>query len=319
MPLSGRIGNDAVNTRAYLALAGAGSLWGTGFLFGKIALTQLDVPHMIMYRLSIAACGFAPIVLRRRLRIERTHWPLVLVAAIAGVPLLFLIQFKGIARTTVSHASLMVGTAPILLALCASLFVGERVDGRRWVLLVASCTGALLILTGAPPGPDGHGPTIVGDLLVIASLFAAVVWVLTCKRLLALYPSTVVSAVVTITGTIVLDVWVLATTGAPPMRLSAYIWLALLAQGLFATTTATLLWNWGVARVPAADAGVFVNLEPLLGAVLGVLVLGETLGWNGVAGGVLIVGAAFAMTRLRTNRTTFTDDGPQRHRATESY
>lgn len=52
------------------------------------------------------------------------------------------------------------------------------------------------------------------------------------------------------------------------------------------------LWNWGVGRVPASRAGVFLNLEPLVGALLGVLVLGEAWGPGTVVGGALIIGAA---------------------------
>ena len=52
--------------------------------------------------------------------------------------------------------------------------------------------------------------------------------------------------------------------------------------------------------MPAARAGVFVNLEPALGALLGVVVLGETLGWSDRAGGVLIIGDAVAMARQGT-------------------
>jgi drug/metabolite transporter (DMT)-like permease len=63
---------------------------------------------------------------------------------------------------------------------------------------------------------------------------------------------------------------------------------------LLCTTAATLLWNWGGSQVPAAQAGRFVNLEPALGALLGVMVLGETLGWGGMAGGAIIIGAAAA-------------------------
>src|SRR5689334_21742392 len=108
------------STRAYLALAAAGSLWGTGFLLGKIALRELDVPHMLLYRLSLAALGFLPILLARRVRIDRADWARVLAAAALGVPALFLLQFEGLARTTVSHAALMVGAAPIFLGVGAS-------------------------------------------------------------------------------------------------------------------------------------------------------------------------------------------------------
>jgi drug/metabolite transporter (DMT)-like permease len=191
----------------------------------------------------------------------------------------------------------MVGTMPILLGVAAVLFTHERLDIRRWFLLVVSAAGAALIVFGTRSAPAGPAPTVIGDLLVVASLGAAVGWILLCKRLVSRYPPSVVTAVVMITGTILLGAWVLMTSGAPPSRLSARVWFALVAQGLFATTAATLLWNWGVARVRAAEAGVFVNLEPVLGAILGIVVLRETLGLTGLAGGALIVGAAAAMSR----------------------
>src|SRR5688572_813254 len=125
-------------TRAYLALAAAGSLWGTGFLFGKIALEELAVPHMILYRLSLAACAFLPILIWHGSGIRRADWPAIGAAGLLGVPLLFLVQFEGLARTTVSHAALMVGTAPILMGLGAARFSGERLTRRKWALLVLS-------------------------------------------------------------------------------------------------------------------------------------------------------------------------------------
>ncbi len=287
-------------TRAYLALAAAGSLWGTGFLFGKIALEELAVPHMILYRLSLAACGFLPILLAGGSGIRREDWPTLVAAAVLGVPLLFLIQFEGLARTTVSHAALMVGTAPILMGLAATRFANERLTRRSWALLVASTLGAMLIVFGTPPAQGGQRPTVAGDLLVFLSLFAAVGWVLLSKRLMTKYAPSVVTAMVMVTGTLLLDAWVLVTSGAPPFRISTKAWLALAAQGLLCTTAATLLWNRGVAQVPAARAGLFVNLEPALGALLGVLVLGETLGWSGVAGGAVIIGAAVAAAAQTT-------------------
>ena len=288
------------STRAYVALAAAGSLWGTGFLFGKIALEELAVPHMILYRLSMAACGFVPILVARGSGIRREDWPTLLAAAVLGVPLLFLVQFEGLSRTTVSHAALMVGTAPILIGLAAAQFANERLTPRSLALLVASTLGALLIVFGTPPPQGGQRPTVAGDLLVFLSLFAAVGWVLLSKRLMTKYAPSIVTAMVMVTGTILLDAWVLVTSGAPPFRISTNVWLALAAQGLLCTTAATLLWNWGVSQVPAAKAGLFVNLEPALGALLGVVVLGETLGWSGVAGGAIIIGAAVAAATQTT-------------------
>ncbi len=294
------------STTAYVALAAAGSLWGTGFLFGKIALEELAVPHMILYRLALAACGFLPVLAASRGGVRREDWPTVVAAGVLGVPLLFLVQFEGLARTTVSHAALMVGTAPILIGLAAARFADERLTRRHWALLVASTLGALLIVFGTPPAQGSRRPTVLGDALVFLSLFAAVGWVLLSKRLMARYAPSLVTALVMISGTALLAAWVLATSGAPPIELSTNVWLSLAAQGLLCTTAATLLWNWGVSQVPAAEAGLFVNLEPALGALLGVVVLGETLGWSGAAGGAIIIGAAVAAatTPATTQATT---------------
>jgi len=57
-----------------------------------------------------------------------------------------------------------------------------------------------------------------------------------------------------------------------------------------------LLWNWGIHHVPASRAGVFLNIEPAMGSLLGVVLLGDRLGPGAWAGGVLIIAAAIVLT-----------------------
>jgi drug/metabolite transporter (DMT)-like permease len=64
------------------------------------------------------------------------------------------------------------------------------------------------------------------------------------------------------------------------------------ALGLLATTVTTYLWNWGLAHVPASQAGVFLNFEPVVGTLLGVMVLHDVLGSYSILGGLLVIGAA---------------------------
>lgn len=80
--------------RPYSALALAGCLWGTGFLFGKIALAELTVPHMILYRLMFACGGFLPVALARGFVHRREDWITLSMAAAFGVSCVFLIQFE---------------------------------------------------------------------------------------------------------------------------------------------------------------------------------------------------------------------------------
>lgn len=284
--------------RAFAALAVAGSLWGTGFIFGKWALEELSVGQMVFYRFVFASIGFLPAVIRGLSRpdsrIPRRDFPLILIGALVGVPIQFIIQFAGLARTTVSHASLMVGNLPVLLAAGSALFAHERVTIARWIALVASTVGAALIAVGASTGEAGAQATLLGDLLVAASLIAAVVWILITQRLMqsGRYTPVTASAYVMTLGAVLLAIWVVATEGAPPIHLSLRTWAPVATMGLMATTTTTYLWNWGLSYVPASQAGVFINLEPVIGAILGVILFADILGPFAVIGGVLVVGAA---------------------------
>lgn len=284
--------------RAFGALASAGCLWGTGFLFGKWALSELSVGQLVFYRFLLASIGFAPVTWRalRRAesRIARQDWPILFVAALLGVPVQFLIQFAGLARTTVSHASLMVGVLPVLLAAGSAIFVRERVPPGRWIALFASMLGAAFIAFGASTGEAGAQASLRGDLLVALSLIVAVAWILISQWLMRTgrYSPVTASAYVITAGTLMLAVWVVGTEGFPPVHLSARTWASVAASGLLATTVTTYLWNWGLSRVPASQAGVFLNLEPVVGAMLGVLVLHDVLGSYAILGGLLVIGAA---------------------------
>ncbi len=275
-----------------LALGTAGCLWGTGFYFGKISLNEMPVPTMVLFRFIFACAGLLPVIFFDRPRFARGEWGWVLAASLLGVPVQYLVQFKGLSLTTVSHASLMVATLPMLLAIAAVIFSGERLHVGGWVALVASTAGAALIALSSSAASGVARPSIRGDMLVVFSMFAAIAWILISKRLMQRHSAMMVTACVYWIGMLLLAAVVLFTFGTPSVHYSTRAWIAVAEQGLLATASTTLLWNWGLKRVPASRAGIFVNLEPLVGAILGVSLLHEVLGIPALADGALIVGAA---------------------------
>ncbi len=92
---------------------------------------------MILFRLAFACAGLLPVILFERLHFERGELGWLFAASVLGIPVLFLVQFKGLSLTTVSHASLMVGTLPMLLAIAAVVFSRERLHVGSWLALVA--------------------------------------------------------------------------------------------------------------------------------------------------------------------------------------
>jgi drug/metabolite transporter (DMT)-like permease len=286
----------------------AGCLWGTGFYFGRLALNEMSVEYMVLYRFLFACVGMVPVALMSRVSMTGKEIRLLLLCAALGVPIQFLIQFHGLALTTVSHASLMVGAMPVLLAAAAALFAGESLDWFGWLALGGSTAGAALIVLGGSHGTGRHPePSLTGDLLVVVSLATALAWILMSKKLMRTNSPPVVTAYTILSGTGMLAVWVLGpwllsplthSNAQPPpfAHVSTTAWVALAISGLLCTATTTLLWNWGIHHVPASRAGVFLNVEPALGSWLGVQLLGERLGPFAGVGGALILGAAIALT-----------------------
>ena len=284
-------------TLGFLACALASSLWGCGFYFGKIALAEMNVGAMVFYRFLFAGIVLLPLLFTHRAEFTAREWRTLLLASFLGVPLQFLLQFRGLSLTTVSHASLMVGTMPVILALGAVLFAHERLDALGWAALAASTVGAALIALGAHHNASANGPTLAGDLLVVVSLAIALFWILLNKSLMERHSHIVVTAYGVLAGTVMLAVWVPLTVGAPPLHgVSIKAWAALAASGILCTATTTLLWNWGMTQVPASQAGVLLNMEPLIGSLLGVFLLREHLGALAWLGGGLILTAAFTLT-----------------------
>ncbi len=278
----------------FLACGSAGALWGTGFYFGKIALREMSVGHMVFYRFLFALVPAIPIAFRRAEPWSRRDWTILAVAAFFGIPLQFLIQFKGLSLTTLAHASLMIGTMPVVLAAAAALFLHERLDALGWCALAGSTLGACLI---ALAGKSTGGASLAGDALVVLSMVIALVWILGNKQLLTRHSALTVSVRSLVVGSGFLAVWIPLEYGRPPLHgVSAPAWGALAASGLLCTAATTLLWNWGMTQVPASQAAMFLNLEPVMGSLLGVWAFHERLGPAAWLGGAMIVASATLLT-----------------------
>jgi drug/metabolite transporter (DMT)-like permease len=286
----------------------AGCLWGTGFYFSRLALDEMSVEYMVLYRILFACLGVLPVALVSRWRFSGAELRTLLLSAAFGIPISCLIQFGGLARTTVSHASLMVGAMPVMLGVAATLFAGERLERIGWLALGGSTVGAALLTLGGSHGRAVRGqPSLTGDLMVLVSMLAALAWILLSKRLMRTHRPSAVSAYTILVGGAMLLPWVMgpwllsplthANVAPPPFaHVSMTAWGALAFAGLLCTATTTLLWNWGIHQVPASRAGVFLNIEPALGSWLGVRLLGEHLGPYAWVGGGLILAAAVTLT-----------------------
>lgn len=262
-------------------------LWGVSFPLAKVVLGSLSPAHLVLMRFVLAAPVLGVIAARGRRWPTRGEFPLLVATGVLCVPVTYLLQFAGLARTTVTSASLLVATATPLLALAGWVVDGERMGVRGWMAVVLSTAGAVLLVR-----TPGAGRTWTGDALVLLSIVVSVAWVLLSKRLSRVYGAPAATAWILLIGTVVLAPAVLAAEGAPTLTLSPGVWISLIALALGSTVGAFVLWNVGLARMESGRAAVFVNLEPVIGAAAGVALFGDVLGPALAGGGALVLTGA---------------------------
>jgi drug/metabolite transporter (DMT)-like permease len=287
---------------ATLDLLVAAGLWGG--LYVVSAGTFDKVPPITLNVLRLAV-GLGVLLVALRGRIGWGAAPLgrVLVAGIV-VAATMLLQFGGTSLTGAAEGAILTTTTPAFVLVFGALLEGERVRRLAWVgVLVALAGVAVLALRSAGtagPAVTGAGPAglgadagtasrLVGDLMLVG---AAATWALFSslgRPLVAAVGAFRAIVQATVVGLVLLLPLVpLELAGRPLPPVEPATIGAVLYLGIGATALAWSLWYRGYAAAPPAVSAAAFFAQPIVGATLGVLVLGERLGPAFVAGSALI-------------------------------
>lgn len=263
-----------------LAVALAACAWGTWPLYVRAGHQSGPVVGF----LTMAVMAAPGLLLLGRLRTNDrgalVALGLVGLADAANVAL----YFSALSRGAVVVAVFTHYLAPVLVALTAPLVLQERPSRRaRWALPVL-LGGLVLVLPTADPGGDALAAGLLG---AGSALFYAVV-VLGSRRAAAAFdPLTVTSVHAIVSAAGLLFVF---GREALPTAMDGGVGL-LLVGALVNGLLGALAFNFGLPRIGAQLTGVLTYLEPVVAAILGVVVLGEPASLRAAAGVVLMLGA----------------------------
>ncbi len=258
---------DRRDRTAIASLAAAGALWGLTVPLSKLAMTWFDPAWLAAIRFAVMAPVLA-LIGRRGLRGALDLR--VAASGVAGFGLVVLLQNSGIERTSVTHAAVVIGTVPVLVALIGLRFGSTATRPITWAGYALALGGVSLVA-----GAGGGGATATGDLLVLASATLSAAFVVAQPRLLAGRDAAAVTAVQAGAGALTAAPVALLTGGAPHVPLHMHPLVTLLALFVVGTLLPFWLFAHGQARVPAHLAGAYLNLEPVVGAIVGWCAFGD--------------------------------------------
>ncbi len=276
---------------ALLLLVACNLLWAGTYVAGKEALHTLSPAQLNAARFTLAAALFLPFLARSRLDLSRGRLLRLAWLCLFGFVLNKAAEFTGLSLTTASDTALLIAAEGIFTALFGRLLLGEHL-GRRSVLGMglSVCGVYLVIQRGIAPPSTESGTRVLGDLLIVLALASEAVYSVLGKAEAERSPAVVVTGACVI-GSLV--VWLpaaaanVAVDGFPPVSLGASAGVLYLA--VCGTFLAYLGWIVALRHVDATVAAPTLFLQPLVGTLLAVLLLGERFGPATGAGGVLII------------------------------
>ena len=284
----------AMTRRGLLLFAAVSIVWGTPYLFIKVAVDDGVSPAFLsFFRVALAALVLLPIAWRRgALRGLGQRWRAILAFAVFEIVLPFPLIAFGEKEVSSSLAAILIAALPLTIALLAiRVDQEERVHGARLGGLFVGLAGVVVLL-----GVDvsGSSAELLGALAILGATVGYAIGPLIIKRSLsdrdALGPMAVSLAFAT------LLLAPAAAFTAPSEVPSGDTVASMIVLGLLCTAVAFILWFSLIAEIGPSRASVITYVNPVVAVALGVAILGESVTATAVAGLLLILAGSWLST-----------------------
>jgi drug/metabolite transporter (DMT)-like permease len=279
-------------------------IWAGHSIVGRLAVGQIGPMTLTTLRWGVALIPILIVArpaLRRDWPILRAHWPYMAAMGALGYTAFNALFYAAAHRTSALNLSIIQGAIPALVLIGARLFLGARFTALQALGALTTMAGVAAI---AAQGDLARLATLTfneGDvmMLVAAILYAGyTIGLRERPRVsgLSLLAGMAVAALVT---SVPLMIWEIVSGGF--IRPTAAGLATLVYVALGPAFVSQIFFMRGVELIGPGRAGVFVNLVPVFGAIMAVLILGEPFAAYHVVALLLVVGG-IAIAQTGSNR-----------------
>ncbi len=290
---------DTARMGDYFLLVVAMFFWGGSWVAGKIA-SDLQAPLTVAFwRFFLASILLLPMLLliqNSSIRFSLKDIPNYFTLGATGALCYNFLFLVGLRYTTASSGSLIAGSNPLLISFFAILFLGEELKLKKVIGFLFGASGVILVI-----GTDAlEGTGWEGNLLIFGGMIAWATYSTRLKQLYARNSSLELTTYGCICGAVLLFPLAILEWNFELYNLSDKTvagWGAIIFLAVFATTIAFTLFNRSLDRLGNSRSAIFINLVPIFGTILSVLLLNETITLLKVLGLLFVISGVITVNR----------------------
>jgi drug/metabolite transporter (DMT)-like permease len=266
----------------------AASIWGGMYVVSKVVLEIIPPFTLVTLRLILGILVLWVIVrMQGGKSFNRSQMLRLLAVGFVGYGISLGLQFTGTKLSNASNGALVTSATPAFVLLFAAQILGERITSRRLVALFLATLGVIAVIDprSAHLSPD----LFLGNIILIG---AALTWALysVLVRLVTRDAAVLPATMIFFCGGLFVSVPASAIElqSIALGEISLGVIAGVLYLGIISTALAMYLWNNAFAKLDAGLASLTFFAQPVVGAGLGALLLGEHLTPLFLVGGALI-------------------------------
>ena len=261
----------------FFSLVLAMLLWASSFVALKLAFRGYHPMQVIFGRMFIASlCFIVFIPAFRKVKWRRRDLKYLLIMAVCEPCLYFIFEAKALELTSASQAGMITAFLPLLVAILAWSVLKESIRRQTLIGFIMAILGACWLSVASEITAEAPNP-LLGNFCEFLAMVCAAGYTVTLKHLSDQYPPLFLTAFQAFLGSLFFCPFLLMPDIGIPRHLEITPLLAIVYLGTFITFGAYACYNFGVSRIPASQAAGFVNLIPVFGVLLGMLILGDRL------------------------------------------
>lgn len=282
------------------ALILAALFWAGNFIVGRSLKETVDPVTLNFWRWVTALAVLLPMGLGE-LKVHgpllASRWKSIAGLGFTGVAAFHICAYEALKTTTAVNALIILSSFPVLILIMTWALFREGVNARQGLGILVSMIGALILVCRGDWGVLAGFAFHRGDLWMVVAVFLMAVYTILLRSWSGPLPQTAVLTSSVIAGLVMmLPAYFWTLSRGSGLSLTLPHTAAILYIGVFASVLAFLFWNYGVARIGPARAGMFIHFMPLFGALLSVVFLGEGVALFHLTG-ALFVGTGILLTR----------------------